>query len=360
MAPAPEPRKTQSPREAAVRTTWANLDLELQLADMGRAPSVPPRVVLAVCDRWRHILRVLPELADARALARAERPPDDAVCWGVPPELAGRRGRPGRGAVRDANSKVTSHVLERLIGCALPGARVVRTRAGLARAIEATPGRWVAKDPLGVSARGRALGGPGEAPASQMRWAHAALARGPLVFEPWVDGRVERSWHADLGAGGEVGWRGSCEVLTDATGTPRGHVASAGERRAPPPELDVALAALAALGYHGPVGVDAMDGTLRGEPVRRPITEINARYTFGRIALELARHHAPAGAWIAWWHPKARAPADVSALEPLSPGAGEGVYRLPERADPAGASGTWVAVSTTREGLARHVPRPAI
>ncbi len=339
-----------------MRTTWANLDLEFQLTHSHDPSHAPPRVVLAVCDRWRHILRVLPELEEADTLGRARRPPEDAVCWGVPPELAGRGGRPGLHAVRDANSKVTSHALERMLGCALPGAHVVRTRAALDAAIAASPGRWVAKDPLGVSARGRALGGPGEISSSQMRWAGSALKRGPLLFEPWVDARTERSWHADLSADGRITWRGSCEVLTDTTGTPRGHVASAGERREVPRELGVALAALATLGYHGPIGVDAMDGILEGAPVRRPITEINARYTFGRIALELATHHAPQGAWIAWWHPKARAPEDVSAHEPLSEDVGEGVYRLPDHADPGGASGTWIAVAATRAGLARHVP----
>ena len=193
-----------------------------------------------------------------------------------------------------------------------------------------------------------------------MRWARSALARGPLVFEPWVDGRTERSWHADVSARGGITWRGSCEVLTDATGTPRGHVASAGERREVPRGLDVALAALARLGYHGPVGVDAMDGVVDGAPVRRPITELNARYTFGRIALELALHHAPSDSWIAWWHPKAREQVDVSAHAPLSPEVGEGIFRLPDHADPAGASGTWVAVASTRDRLSRHLPATTV
>ncbi len=355
MAPPTEPRKTQFQGHARslLSTTWANLDLEYQLATpRSRADDTPPRAVLDVCDRWRHILRVLPGLRDSRAVGRAEPPPEDAVCWGIPRALAGIDGRPSARAVLDANSKLTSHALERSLGCALPGACVVRTLGALERAARRCPTRWVAKHPLGVSARERTLGAPGELSDANARWAARALTRSALVFEPWVESRRERSWHADVSPAGSIDWRGRCEVLTDATGTPRGHVAWSGERPEPAREHHAALAALARLGYHGPVGVDAMEGMLEDRPVRRPITEINARYTFGRIALELATLHAPEGSWIAWLHPKARERGrDVGALEALSRASAPGIVRLPEFADPGGASGTFALVAPSREAL---------
>lgn len=319
----------------------ANLDMEYALDGApARKPADAQRA--ALCARWAHILRLLPD-HDGPHL----------IPWGVTDAvlaLAPDQPWPSPRVVAIANSKATSHAIEQELGCALPHSALVHDEAALVSAVAAMPHRWVLKHPQGVSGRERVRGEPGVLEQRELAWARRMWAGGgALVLEPWVTQAQETSLHYVISPDQQITLIGWATMLADRTGTLRGHrVSSASAPPAWEPTTRAAVARVAALGYHGPVSVDTMVGWLGEAYVERPITEINARYTFGRMAVELTRF-APPGATIAWHHPPASAPVQTPPT-PLSPDAATvGLYRLPDLADPGGASGTYVEIEALGE-----------
>jgi len=316
--------------------TLTNLDFEYELA--GR--TLPP----AVSERWRHVLRVLPEAREAQCLdpAAPEPVPGRLLPWGVTPRvvaLAPRQEFPDPAVVREVNDKRFSHELERRLGIALPYARVVTTLEELESAVQECPHDWVLKHPFGVSARERAVGKAGRLSDSGRGWARRQLQTWSLVFEPWVEPRSDFSLHFDVGRGGEVCFVGHCQLVADPGGVYRGNRVEPG---APVPNsvwdrAHEAVAAVAGRGYWGPVGLDAFTGSLAGEPVVRPLVEINARFTFGRLTLAL-RDWLPEGWSLLWSHPR----EPVSGYPPWNGEATPGTFGLPPAMDPEGISGTFV------------------
>jgi len=319
----------------------SNLDFEGELS--GQPGSLPQ----AVARRWRYILRLLPEARHAHCLdplaATAPQAAGALVCWGVSPRtshLASQLGLalPPLDVVRHVNDKGFSHQLEQQLGLALPGSCLVASQPELQQAVRACQADWVLKHPLGMSGRMRVLGKQGRLDPSALGWAHRQWARPvSLVFEPWVYDRQDYSLHFHLQADQSCHYVGACQMLYDASGVFRGNRSPA--HWAPAAEaLDCAWKVarqVASLGYWGPLGIDAFTG--------RPLVEINARHTFGRLTLAL-REWIP-GHWsLLWWHPQRSRRAELPALTPHPPA---GIYRLPEIADPQGASGTLVAVAAS-------------
>ncbi|MBK9139058.1 MAG: DUF455 family protein [Verrucomicrobia bacterium] len=150
----------------------------------------------------------------------------------------------------------------------------------------------------------------------QRRWLERAVLAGrPLIVEPWLERVVDFSIQLEMSAKGLklLGYTG---LSNDHRGQYRGNWAESHHHRRPPSEVldrltgppDIARRfhglytglfallepALRAAGYLGPVGIDALvyrstDGTCR----LKPVVEINPRYTFGRLMVELMRHTAP-------------------------------------------------------------------
>lgn len=323
-----------------------NLDFESELAGL---PFPAP-----VARRWRYVLRLLPEAREAICLdptdlgARAERP---LVAWGVTSrvmQLAPQQEFPSLEVVTRVNDKRFSHELEKHFGVELPYARVVASLDELDTAVRECPHDWVLKHPFGVSARQRAVGKRGHLSESGRGWACKQLAHWNLLFEPWVDPRRDFSLHFHIGRDGAVDFIGHCELVPDPGGVYRGNVVLPG--KAVPGE---ALACgrsvaneLASLGYWGPVGIDAFEGMLGDRPVLRPLVEINARYSFGRLTLAL-RDWLPEGWCIYWSHPK----HSEAAHPPLPAQPRPGAYGLPIEADPEGRSGTVLYVAPGEEEL---------
>jgi hypothetical protein len=185
-------------------------------------------------------------------------------------------------------------------GWALAGARMVSSVGELERHLAAGgavagDGRWVVKAPWSAAGRGRHVASrPGELgePAVRRR-VEALLERsGELLFEPWVD-RL-----ADFGAAGLATPEGLRRVgLHSQQVGDRGAVSAirldpeleSGERERLEAGLGAVGERLAAAGYVGPFGVDAYryrapDGRVRF----RPLSEVNARMTFGLLAHVLA------------------------------------------------------------------------
>jgi hypothetical protein len=317
----------------------ANLDMEYtHAAATLRQP--PAATLAALRARWANILKLLPE-HDQPGL----------IAWGVTDEvlrLAPDQPWPAPATAALANSKATSHAVEVALGSALPHSALLRDEAGLLSAIAAMPHRWVLKHPMGVSGRERVRGDAHTIDQPALGWARRmwATADTPLVLEPWVEQAQERSLHYHIPPDGPPRWLGWATLLTDRTGTLRGLAISPDHQDAPPwePITRAAVARIAAMGYHGPISVDTMTGLLGDQAVVRPVTEINARHTFGRMALELLRH-TPPGAALTWLHPTAKEPLPLPP-EALTPEvAVPGTYRLPELADPGGASGTVIVLA---------------
>lgn len=326
----------------------SNLDFESELAGLAFPASI--------ARRWRHVLRLLPEARRATCLD-----PTDftgplegrLVAWGVTPrvlQLAPLQEFPSMEVVTRVNDKRFSHGLEKRLGVELPYARVVVSMDELEEAVRECPHDWVLKHPFGVSARERAVGKRGGLSDSGRGWARKQLARWSLLFEPWVNPRRDFSLHFQIARDGAVDYVGNCELVPDPGGVYRGNQVLPGR-----PVPGEALACgqrvareLAQSGYWGPVGIDAFEGLLGDQPVLRPLVEINARYSFGRLTLAL-RDWLPEGWCLLWSHPKL---LEV-AYPPLPASPRPGAYGLPIEADPEGTSGTVLYAAPTPEELSR-------
>ncbi len=184
---------------------------------------------------------------------------------------------------------------------------VVHDASALAASIR--PGA-VLKAPFGTAGRGMRRA---EAP-DAARWAAAVLrAQGAVVVEPWLDKCVDLSVQFDVDGDGVVRVDRWGRFLTDARGAWIGAVV--GDATADlPAEVRAVLAAgvqslrevarrlgaaMHALGYAGPAGIDAMVYRSADGPRLRPLVELNPRNTMGRAARALDRRVRPGrvGLW---------------------------------------------------------------
>lgn len=307
-----------------------NLGFEYELSERP-----VPAIVRKHAARFAHILRLVPGFEEGLPIGEVP-DPEAAVAWGMSARAAALAAGaaadwPDPAIVRLANDKRTSHALEQELGVALPGAAVAMDREELRRSAGAIGGPWIAKHPFGVSGR-HAVRGYG---LNERDLANAAelLEDGVgLVVEPLLEIEREISLHYDLASPGDWTYVGAALLLTDRHGAFRGNAAPLDD--VPAPFLrtgDRVADALSARGYRGPMGIDAQLGSLSGRHVDRPIGEINARWTFGRLTLLLARR-VPTGR-IVWHHPPAGRVLTGSSYLPL-----------PADLDPERRSGTYVEV----------------
>jgi hypothetical protein len=198
---------------------------------------------------------------------------------------------------KPVNDRRFALALAQQLGCALPGATVIRAADQLA-----LDGAWVAKAPWTTAGRDRCFG-TGKAPTDELRGLLAL--HGELVVEPWLPRTLDVALCADT----DVGMLRPHRLLTSDTGTFRG-IELACELSFDHQRQLVATAravcdALLAANYHGPFGIDAF---VRADGTFHPLCEINARMTFGHVAHALADRlgartlglgpHAPAGAHV--------------------------------------------------------------
>lgn len=263
----------------------------------------------------------LPRVTATRQPARLEGP-IECVPWGWTDQLREAcrlRGwttvAPSATAVSAANSRQLSTALEQEWHVALPGAGPAASVQDVERRLATNsgsdePSRWVIKAQFGMSGRERLLGRGPLTPSAE-GWIRKRLACDGLVFvEPWV----ERLWEIGLQFGvprtGPVVLLGAVPLLSNASGQYRG------SWFAPPPVLATAHAVPPAvtthcenaarraqeLGYFGPLGIDVMCyRTADGQTAWRPLQDINARWTMGRLSLGLRRLLQSDEAGL-WWH----------------------------------------------------------
>jgi hypothetical protein len=255
-------------------TIDANLDIEARWA--GRA--LPARVAERVSPFAALLGALSPPDAEVEIWAPAA---VDASRIHIPDvELKMRVGSPpwsdlawAQPDAKPGNDRRFALALAQQLGCALPGAHVIRDPSELAIA-----GPWVAKAPWTTAGRDRCFGTGREAPAELS----ALLAQhGELVVEPWLARTLDVALCADT----EVGMLPPHRLLTSDHGTFRGIELAVQLSPAHMRELvRVARAvrdALVAANYHGPYGIDAF---VRADGGFHPLCEINARMTFGHVA----------------------------------------------------------------------------
>lgn len=305
-----------------------NADFEIELSHVGSAYRRLPRAEslnrrLAPCllwlaragdgllapGPWPAELRREAERRGVELVGTTDAPPQSArvfTPWGWTPsavaagEQAGAVVRPvSLSTVARVNSKLWSHALEAQMNWALPGAATAASFAELAAAVaRACPNaedKWVIKSPFGFAARERVLGRGPTIAEPQAKWARRQLTKGAtLIFQPWLDVRREYGVVLEMAPDGTFELLGVSDLQTNGAGTGRGYLLG----RPPAPQRLTELEEIARVvcehlfreGYHGPVGIDALEhaGGLH------PLLEVNARYTMGFVALAVERALRPA------------------------------------------------------------------
>jgi hypothetical protein len=217
---------------------------------------------------------------------------------------------PPQSAVRDVNARDFSFALEQEWDLLPEGAARVASLDELKAALKQLPAgcdRWVIKARFGMSARERILGRGRDLTPQAVHWVRSRLSAEPHVFlEPWLDRIAEAGIQLSISKAGAPVLEGITPMLADASGTYRGSRfhSDAGLDAIWEFAAEIGLrAALAAqrAGYFGPLGIDAMQyRDPSGQPQLRPIQDINARFTMGRIALGFRKLLKPGekGTWL--------------------------------------------------------------
>ncbi|MDQ3329611.1 MAG: hypothetical protein M3552_02990 [Planctomycetota bacterium] len=231
------------------------------------------------------------------------RGPHQPVFWGENDwtvEFARRWELPWEGCdpaiVRRVNSRRFKHAVEHNLNVALEGAAVSHSTEDLANAVTElwnTPG-WVLKGEFGGAGREVRFGG-GEVSPLDIAWAANRYRRGLAVtVEPHLEGIEEAGLQFEVRRDGGIDFIGVTPLLTSSGGylgsrfmEDESLLSTWGEA------ITVARNAasqVASAGYFGPLGIDAMRyRTADGQIGMRPIQDLNARYTMGRLALGLRR-----------------------------------------------------------------------
>jgi len=211
--------------------------------------------------------------------------------------------------VRRVNSRAFRFALEHEWDVGLAGAAIVDSIDELKGVIEQqghAPRGWLLKANFGMSGR-EALRGRGTSLDENARnWAQKRLAAGgSIVYEPIVDRVAETGIQLLIPKSGPPELAGVTPLLVDRRGVYRGSRfgCPASELAEWQPAVDVGervAQTVQRLGYFGPLGIDAMQfrdptGTVR----LRPLQDINARFTMGRLALGFRRILPPG--WCGTW-----------------------------------------------------------
>ncbi len=257
-----------------------------------------------------------------RVRSLSQRPAEEfeLVPWGwslSTRKLGGHTPQPSDDAVRLGNSREWSFELERQLGVALPGAARIERIEEVADVVRRSSSQfgepdaehaWVIKANFGMAARERVLGRGPMLTITNERWLQRRLqSDGAVFFEPWLRRRAEVGiqWTLPKSGHGQPELQGITPLLTDKQGGYRGSEFSLDA--IVPTEWQYAVDVtqqtawrLQQLGYFGPLGIDAAiyeDST--GRALARPLQDINARYTMGRLALGFRRWLRPGerGVW---------------------------------------------------------------
>ena len=234
----------------------------------------------------------------------------DVIAWGCLPwtrAFSRAMAHPTNSAVQQANSRAWSFAIEQQLGVGLPGAarlehieeisETVRRSADELGESAAEHG-WVIKANYGMAARERLLGNGPMLNSAQQNWLSRRLATdGAVFFEPWLRRRAEVGiqWTLPPLSQGPPKLEGLTPLLCDSQGGYRGSELSLDtsiprEWQHSVEVCEQAAMQLQSLGYFGPLGIDsAIYEDSAGNAIARPMQDVNARFTMGRLALGFRR-----------------------------------------------------------------------
>lgn len=293
VAPEAEMPERVARRIAEMAAGW------LAVADEGDGVYCPGRYPASF---WEQMQAVgLPEVVPfSREEVLRRLDSSELVPWGWSPPMrrlvTSQQSVPTLAAVRAVNARRFAARLEREWGCGLEGsiwidsldacADVVRTSFSEATA-------WVLKADFGQAGRERIRGRGPEIGEQVGQWLSRRLQQGQgAVLEPWVQVVEEVGMQWSISREGDIVWEGGTWLHSTSSGGYGGTTVPddpAAFARDWAEVLDVQRAALNhvfAAGYFGPVGIDAMRyRDAAGEVRVRPLQDLNARWTMGRLAL---------------------------------------------------------------------------
>ena len=212
------------------------------------------------------------------------------------------RSDPPDEAVRAGNSRRFSAALEREWLCGLDFAGEATSLQEIERliAFHDPESRWVVKAEFGMSGRERILG-CGSPTEADRNWIEKRLAsNGVVFFEPWVERLDEVGIQINVPREGDPELIAFVGMRVDERGQYAGSHFAPRERKGSTSMVSgwrnmtgIALRTakrLQSVGYFGPLGIDAMQYRAADGLVRwRPLQDINARWTMGRLSLGLRR-----------------------------------------------------------------------
>jgi hypothetical protein len=304
-----------------------NADFEVELAHAGgkyhRLPAyealnhrlaphllwlAQPGDALLLDEPWAGPLLAEAELRDVEVINPKKITPQSTrvfTPWGWTPSAIALGGQVGAmvqpipiSVVKRVNTKIWSFELERELGLLLPGSALCDSFEELERTVEhacpAPDDKWVVKSPYGFAARDRVLGRGPTIAEPQAKWCRRRLAGGEtLIFQPWLDVVREYGVVIKIDPAGEPDILGISDVQANGAGTAMGYILG----RPPAPDrvhqlervARIVCERLFAEGYHGPVGIDALEHT----GGLHPLLEVNARYTMGFVAVAVEQRLKP-------------------------------------------------------------------
>lgn len=200
---------------------------------------------------------------------------------------------------REVNTREFQNEVCRHLGCALDGEGTFRKASDLASHLgrqsesrsESAAGQWVLKANLGFAGRNQRRIPDCNLTAEDLRWIEKRIQlTGAVAVEPWLRDIVQLGGQWEILPTGEIQFIGLTRLLCDSRGGYVGTATSLGglvvgiQQEVRDQQLR-AVEIIAAAGYFGPVGIDAMLHQTNNGPRMRPIQDINARWTMGRLAL---------------------------------------------------------------------------
>ena len=193
--------------------------------------------------------------------------------------------------VARVNSRKFSYLCELEFGCGLPGQAICRSRDEVEQAVRSWP-RWLLKGNFSSAGRDR-LAGAGPLDERSANWIARRLERdGMVLVEPFLESIEEAGIQWEIPRPPQPPELiGVVPLLCDDRGQYRGSVIANDDSLLEywRPAVEVtrrAVTRIQSLGYFGPVGIDAMRYRDAGGDIRiRPLQDINARWTMGRLAL---------------------------------------------------------------------------
>lgn len=236
---------------------------------------------------------------------------------------------PPLNAVRKVNARSFRHALSRKFDCGLPGETCVESIADIEEAIGSPHFEqgYVLKSEWGQSGRGQVRGEHAAQFARHRNWAIRRLRQAQrLILEPRLDPVCEYSLQWDIPRTGDP----TLFALTQLFCTQSGQYLSSVVRPPDTPQLfmellieiqKLAVTELQRMGYFGPVGIDAMVyRTHTGQLELRPMQDINARWTMGRLAVHWANRCFPAQSAVVWSHSSVRPSPAAICTSPFTVG----------------------------------------